>query len=150
MNRTFPRFDPEVRAREALVMHRLVEQLESAGARILFNSKTVGTFRYRLQFYFDYVACVTIEINLKDWQCDSDVVITTMTVLPITSGPSVTGKGYGTKALVLLLDWMRANKLQELRAAQVRRGNEGFWQKNLFSECPPPNPTRDFVYKITF
>ena len=121
----------------------LVALLQNYGAKTLPKKEPhiLGALPYVAQFLFEGSGMVTIYFCLMDWQTDSDVVITNMTSFPQISG-------YGKRAITNLLQWARDNSLKEVRATQVHESNEGFWLKNGFEKCPPPNPCNDFVFPI--
>ncbi len=94
---------------------------------------------YILTFSFEN-AVTTIRIVLKD-SSGADMVITNMTTLPIQE----TGKGYGSVALSILLEWALNNNLNDIRAVQVQGESEGFWVKNKFASVG--NFTNDFLHR---
>ena len=64
-----------------------------------------------------------------------------MTTLP----EKETGKGYGSVALNVLLQWAFDNNLYDIRAVQVQGESEGFWAKNKFTRVG--SITNDFLYR---
>jgi len=127
-------------------MDFLAKKLENYGAEVeAEETKTVSELSYFACFEFDG-ALVTIGFNLKDWQTDSDVVITTITTLPETEYR----KGHASRAVQKLLHWARDNGLNEVRATQVgNQASEAFWRSNGFVLCQMPNPCHDFVYLLS-
>jgi GNAT superfamily N-acetyltransferase len=139
------KFNPEDMEAEMEAMDQMVAQLERHGAKIVPDRRNVGAFAYKTQFPFEEEGgVVSIFLSLKDWQTDSDVVITNMTTLP----DSRKGKGLGSRALKYILDWAAENNLNEVRATQVGQDQaENFWVKNGFLKVEGNNPTRDFIYR---
>lgn len=86
-------------------------------------------------------ALTTMRIALNDYS-GADLVITNMTTLPDESK----GRGLGSEALQKLITWAHENNLSLIRAVQVQRASESFWQKNGFERIANPNPTNDFIY----
>lgn len=87
-------------------------------------------------------AITTIRIVLDDYS-GADVVITNMTTLPSDQ----IGKGLGSDAVKKVLTWAQGRGMKDIRAVQVQRQSEGFWQKNGFVKMEGPNPTNDFVFR---
>jgi len=126
-------------------MNALVALLQNYDSQVHpENSPEVGSLPYIVKFLFENGVVITIRMILKDWQTDSDVVITNMTTLP----QSQRKRGFGKKAVRRILQWARDNHLNEVRATQVSEFNEGFWLKNGFRKCGEPNPCNDFVFTI--
>lgn len=119
---------------------KMVAELEQLGATVSKEKNEVGT--YVLSFDFGE-AVTTMRIGLRDLESNADLLITAMTTLP----ENETGKGWGSRAIEILLRWAKANNLTDILAVQVQDAAEGFWQKNGFEKIPEPNPTNDFVYR---
>ncbi len=118
----------------------LLELLKKSGAIISADSYTQDA--YIIQFNFEEGnSKTTLRILFND-KTGSDVVITNMTSLPETR------KGFGSNAIKILLEWARANNLNEVRATQVQSEIEEFWTKNGFTKDKEPNSCNDFVYRL--
>ena len=123
----------------------LVNLLSNYGARTALDEEShdMASLHYSVQFLFPDNVVVTIGIILMDYQTSSDVVIETMTTLPQES----CSKGFGSRALSCLLQWVHDNRLREVRATQINnRDSERFWQRNGFVKAPPPSPCNDFIW----
>ncbi|HEY4526446.1 MAG TPA: hypothetical protein VJK53_01185 [Candidatus Paceibacterota bacterium] len=55
------------------------------------------------------------------------------------------GNCYGSKVLQALLAIAKKHHLPIL-AREVLKPSEGFWKKNGFTKCPPPNHDNDYVF----
>jgi hypothetical protein len=86
-------------------------------------------------------AVSTIRIVLNDYS-GADLVITNMTTLPHDQ----TSKGFGSDAVQKVLVWAETRGMKDIRAVQVQRQSEGFWERNGFSKMKDPNPTNDFIH----
>lgn len=118
----------------------LLELLKKSGAIISADSYTRDA--YIIQFNFEEGnSKTTLRILFND-RTGSDVVITNMTSLPETR------KGFGSNAIKILLEWARANNLNEVRATQVQSEIEEFWTKNGFTKDKEPNSCNDFIYRL--
>lgn len=122
-------------------------QLENFGAIICrdkLKAKIVGELPYVAKFR-SASAVTTVRFVLKDYQTDSDVVITNITTLP----EDQRGIGYGSMAVQVLVKWAVLNRFNEVRATQISGDiNEAFWSKNGFVKCQQPNPCNDFVCDV--
>jgi hypothetical protein len=87
-------------------------------------------------------AVTTVRVVFGDYS-GADVLITNMTTLP----EEKTNQGLGSAAIQNLLAWAANKGFGDIRATQVRQGNEGFWLKNGFVRMEEPNPTGDYQYK---
>lgn len=109
------------------------------------NSNDAVSLRYVVKFLFLGNVVVTIGIILMDHQTDSDVVIETMTTLPVDK----TCLGYGSKAIHNFLQWALQMGLNEVRVTQVSGiENENFWKNSGFSCQQGDNLCKDFVYPV--
>ncbi|MDO8529939.1 MAG: GNAT family N-acetyltransferase [bacterium] len=136
----------EVKEKKAS-MDALVVSLQKYGARVEPDeeSRDIAALHYRVVFLFSEDVVVTIGIILMDYQTDSDVVIETMTTLPVAG----THRGFGSRAITEILQWARDSGFKEVRATQVTGGdNESFWKKNGFAQQKEPNPCNDFVCRL--
>lgn len=88
-------------------------------------------------------AVTTIRIVLNDYS-GADLVITNMTTLPSDQ----TGKGLGSGAVKKVLTWAQDRGMKDVRAVQVQKQSEGFWEKNGFIKIEEPNPTNDFIFRV--
>lgn len=114
-------------------------------AIVTTDTRNVGAFEYNVRFSFDKGTMVTVTILLKEWQTDSDVVITAMTTLP----ESERQKGYGRNVIERIIAWSKSHGWNEIRATQVSdEGAKEFWKKMGFLRVPPPNKTGDYVRVI--
>ncbi|HVV14890.1 MAG TPA: hypothetical protein VHD55_00575 [Candidatus Paceibacterota bacterium] len=95
---------------------------------------------YILHFPFPNAVRAHIRIVFNDRQTGADLVITNMTVIPHTAY----GRGFGSQALAVLLEQAWEAGLRDIRAVQVQRQSERFWEKNRFSRVG--NVTNDFLY----
>ena len=141
------KFKPENIDAEREAAFAVVRQLERYGATVIVPEhalKNVGALQFQVTFPFQQEeATVNIFLSLKDWQTDSDVVITNMTTLP----EAKQGEGLGSKALKSVLEWAAENQF-EVRATQVSDPrSEKFWSDNGFAATEGPNPTGDFIYE---
>lgn len=129
-------------------MDTLIAFLEKYDASVEFeeDSNDVAALHYRIKFLFPENTVVNIGIILMDYQTDSDVVIETMTTLPQCRRHM----GFGTKAIVKVLQWATDNDLKDVCATQVAgENNENFWKKNGFIQKENPNPCNDFIYHVS-
>lgn len=120
----------------------LLESLKKFGATV---KKDLIWFKgaYIIQFPFEN-GVTTIRIVFAD-PSGADLVITNMTTLP----DEKKGQGFGSKAIQQLLSWAKENNLTRIRAVQVEEHNESFWGKNGFVKDEEPNPSNDFIYKVS-
>jgi predicted GNAT family N-acyltransferase len=100
---------------------------------------TFGQQAYILKFTQDE-STTTVRIALHDMQSDADLIITHMTTLP----ESERHKGYGARAIEVVLDWAKNSNLYNILAVQVTPGSEGFWASLGFEETG--DETGDFRY----
>ncbi len=138
------KFKPEDRAEKQKEIDAMVSQLESYGAEISGpNPENLGSFSYKAKFPFnENEVVVNIWFELKDWQTDSDVVITNMTTLP----DDKKGGGFGSKALGLILEWAEKNNLKEIRATQISNDRSAsFWENNGFKKVAESS-TGDYLF----
>lgn len=94
-----------------------------------------------LSFVFDQRALVTARVKFKD-SCGADLVIATLTTLP----EEEKRKGYGRKAMAIILNLALKQGLRNIRAVQVQENSTGFWEEIGF--VPLGNESNDFVYQI--
>ena len=138
---------PEDRGWNRGQFDKMVSQFGVHRAAIIPDLTDIGAFHYRLIFSFrlELWVTVTVEISLKEWQTDSDLVILTM----VTTPEILRSRGYGGKVLGYLADWAKSNNLNEIRATQVSDPrSKRFWIRNGFVKCPAPNPTSDFIKSL--
>lgn len=106
----------------------------------------VGAFEYKLIFMPNTWMKLSTTIAIAEWQSDSDVVITNITLQP----PTERRRGYGSSIVRELISWAKENGWNEIRATQVvNPSSKQFWIKNGFVFAPEPNQTSDFILKIT-
>ena len=84
----------------------------------------------------------TLRVLFKDVS-GADMVITNITTLPDSSET----KGYGSEALQKVLAWAKENNLLNIKAVQVQKESEGFWEKNGFTKDEGENVCNDFTYR---
>lgn len=145
MNESF-KFTQENRAEEQEKADKLVQQLELYGAEIAGpDPMNAGSFSYKIKFPFpSEEAFVNMWLELKDWQTDSDLVITNMTTVP----DDKKSHGFGSRALASVLEWAHKNNLREVRATQVSNDRSGsFWEKSGFKK-EEVSQTGDWLLQI--
>lgn len=123
---------------ETDIIVKLVSLLEV----VCFDKDCFGKDAYTVKFYFQE-AVVTIRIIFNDYS-GADLVISNMTTLPDTAKR----KGYGKQAIAHLLLWAKRNNLLNIRAVQITKENEGFWQSTGFSKSEDKNVGNDYSYQI--
>lgn len=97
---------------------------------------------YRLIFSFEDDFTVTMKINFGGPD-KKDLLITNMTTFPSTD------KGFGSKALNLLLDKAKV-LFPKIIAVKVDNPKaESFWDKNGFVKCAGVNLGNDFEFKLS-
>ena len=102
-------------------------------------------FKYRVQFRESNVV-VSIFVTPFDDQSGADLAITNITTLP----EEEKSKGHGTRALLKIIEWAKAQGYKSIKATQVQKTKEAgsFWMKNGFIyEDRPENDTNDYIYK---
>ncbi|KKW11593.1 MAG: hypothetical protein UY50_C0010G0018 [Parcubacteria group bacterium GW2011_GWA2_49_9] len=125
----------------------LVRELEQFGARVTIpesGKRNMGALSFQVTFPFQNEGAeVNIFLLLKDWQVDSDVVITNMTTLP----EDKRGVGLGGKALKFILDWATSHHFDVCATQVGDPRSEKFWTDNGFALSQGANPTHDLVYR---
>lgn len=118
----------------------LLESLKKFGATF---EKDMIWFKgaYIIQFPFKN-SITTIRIVFAE-SSGADLVITNMTTLP----EEKKGQGFGSKAIQQLLLWAKENNLINIRAVQIEKHNESFWEKNGFVKDTELNQSNDFIYQ---
>lgn len=135
---------PEDRGWNREKVHAMVDELTRHNFQVITNWNCVSAFEYLLTFHPspESDASITLSVSIADWQTGSDVAINTMITLPTKERC----RGYGKRAIDVLVGWATRHGFREIRAVQVSDSNaERFWQKNQFVRLPEPNPTGDYV-----
>ena len=118
---------------------QFLSALEAAGMRVIKDRLEMGAYILEKK----KEATVTIRIGLNDYT-GADMVITHMTTLP----DDLKGRGRGSAVIQELLTTATARGMKDIRAVQVLKPSETFWEKNGFVKAPEPNPTNDFLFKV--
>lgn len=132
-------------ARKKPQMDALAVTLVNYGARVTpdEDSRDVAALHYRVAFLFSDAVMVTIGIILMDHQTDFDVVVETMTTLPVERK----GQGFGSQAVAKLLAWAKEKGLSVAATQVAGDASERFWKQNGFVRCPEPNLTGNYVWQ---
>ena len=113
--------------------------LEATGMRVTKDRFETGAYLLQKK---QEDAMVTIRIGLNDYS-GADMVITNMTTLP----DDMKGQGYGSTVEQELITAATAQGMKDIRAVQVQKLSQTFWEKNGFVKAPEPNNTNDFLYQ---